>query len=132
MGKLTDFNYLVIGRLYFSNMKVLSTTEHEIIPSDKTSNSIMTDEIILPSKIPNQEELLIKQQSFEQLSKEAQFLITMIANADDSFIELFETPQRARLSKALLKESLYKSWKSKVLINKIWKEIQEWIDETLQ
>lgn len=130
MQILKEFDYMVIQKILSGDgFKPVSTTEYFETKGDRT---VFHKEIVLPSPSPSPEELLIKSQSFDQLSIEARCIIIIIANASEEFIELFKTPQRALLSKILFKKCLIESWKSKILIENIWKEIQQWVNENLQ
>ena len=127
--QIKPYNYLIAYNQIVNGNESISSTEVQ-----ENSNSINEDsknDLIFESELPSQEKLLIKQESFDRLSNEAKEIILMVINASEDFISMFKTKEKDMLSPRLFKESIEKSWKSKFLVEQVFKEIKEWIKQNL-
>ena len=69
---------------------------------------------------------IIKQESYDSLSQEAKEVISMVLNTPSEIMDIITTPKGAK-SKNLLKNYLYKKWRSNFLVNSIFQEISEFV-----
>jgi len=69
---------------------------------------------------------VIKQEKYNSLSKEAKEVISLVINTPSEIMDIITTPKGAK-SKNLLKNYLYKKWRSNFLINSIFQEISEFV-----
>lgn len=120
--KTNEYNYILAYNI-LKGIDIISSTECQ------DENSC---EIILQSEQINPEQLLIKKDSFENLSQEAKELILIIINAPQEFLDLFKTPARLIWSRNFFKKCLVDSLKSKIIAESIIEEISIWVKQNLK
>jgi hypothetical protein len=81
----------------------------------------------LPSKLPSPEEIVIKKQLFQKLSREAKEVIGIILEAPDEIVDLIKTREQKRITKRRIKDHLIKTFGGKFTAEMIIKEIQDWV-----
>lgn len=121
--KVQHFHYLCALQIMKNNILVVKTNEIE----KEDDEEFESNEVILPSKNINPEEIAIKKQNFELLSDEAKEVIETILNGPEEILESFKTSKIKKFSKNKIKEFFYNIWKSKLITDEVIKEITIWV-----
>ena len=75
------------------------------------------------------ERAIIKQQEFEQLSKESKELIMLIVTAPAEMFEMLKTPKTKRLTQRSIRIYISQLFKSEWIADHIISEIKEWVNQ---
>ena len=98
--------------------------------SVNTCEIIDEDGIILRSKSPSPDKLVIKHQGWEALSQEAKEVINTVLNSPSEIIDFLSTPTRKRrLNKNNTRNYFRKIWRSKFIADKTIEEVTEWVKQ---
>ena len=126
----TDYDYLVaIQSIRVGTIRV-NVLEHWLLQHyHSEADNDYLGSIILPSPLDNPETKMIKRENYENLSNNAKEAIELVLNSPKEILDLFITPKRKKISKRLLGKWLSKCWKSKLLVEHTFKEIQEWVNK---
>jgi hypothetical protein len=82
---------------------------------------------VLPSSTMNVEDIVIRKQLIEQLSNDAKKMINLIINGDDKVIKKLTTKTYNVISKTLIKSYYIKLGYSDKFIEKVFKELKEFV-----
>jgi hypothetical protein len=109
--KLTETDYLTAYRISFEEMKIIDPHADDSLISKQLSP----------------EEAVIKQDSFDKLSKEARDIVNFILNQPNEILEILSTPKTKKITKNSILKHLVNIFHSKFLANKILKEISDFV-----
>lgn len=87
------------------------------------------NEFPLYSNTPNPEQLLLRQEAYDELSAEAKEIIYAIVNCPEEMLYLFKTRHKKMFSKKVTRKYFRKKWRSKFIVDLAFKEITEWVNQ---
>jgi hypothetical protein len=117
-NKTNQFNYLVVYQYIRHGIELINCLENDC-----------EEEGIILEAVSNPEHDFMKKESYERLSDEAKEVIDIVLNSPNEILELFTTPKQQKISAALLKNVLSKTWKSRFIVENVFKELKQWVNQ---
>lgn len=89
-------------------------------------DALDTGEIILHSRMLNPEEICIKADLFNKLSKEAKEIIYIVLDGPVEILEFFASPKEKKINKRRIINFFSIHWCSKMITKQAVREIENW------